>query len=536
MVAGVDYQRKFMFRPSARAAGAIIALLGTTLLAQQANAPAAIDPAKLTKAGSIDPRFQSFNIEMVEVTGGRFWKPYADLAKSTLDNGNQPAGMSPSLYEYRPPVDLSSPRLRKLAAALGPAYVRVSGTWANTSYFQESNAPAPAEPPKGFKGVLTRKEWKGVVDFANAVDAKIITSFAASAGARNADGVWTPQQAEQLVDYTESLGSGIAGAEFMNEPSFAEMGGAPKGYDAAAYGRDMGVFGAWAKAAAPGMLILGPGAVGEGVPLGPANNLHLLKSEDLLRASDPKSLNVFSYHFYPGVSKRCSAADPTAATIREKALSADYLDSTDKAEAFYAGLRDRFTPGKPMWITETGEAACGGDPWAATFIDSFRYLDQLGSMAQRGVQIVAHNTLAASDYGLLDEKTVKPRPDYWSALLWRKFMGVTVLNPGPSIPPALRVYAHCLRNSPGGVALLVINPNASAASHLQISAPATRYTLASQDLFATTVDLNGAPLEVGADNALPDIHGQQMQPGDIAFTPASITFLAIPQAQNQSCQ
>jgi len=49
--------------------------------------------------------------------------------------------MNPNLYEYRPPIDLSNPRLRKLAAALGPAYLRVSGTWANTVYFHDFDTP-----------------------------------------------------------------------------------------------------------------------------------------------------------------------------------------------------------------------------------------------------------------------------------------------------------------------------------------------------------------------------------------------------------
>ena len=49
----------------------------------------------------------------------------------------------------------------------------------------------------------------------------------------------------------------------MNEPNFAAMGGAPAGYDAAAYGRDFKVFRAFAKETAPDMLILGPGSVGE---------------------------------------------------------------------------------------------------------------------------------------------------------------------------------------------------------------------------------------------------------------------------------
>lgn len=62
--------------------------------------------------------------------------------------------MNPALYEYRPPIDLTNARLRKLAAALGPAYVRVSGTWANTTYFAETDH-APAKLPDGFGSILT---------------------------------------------------------------------------------------------------------------------------------------------------------------------------------------------------------------------------------------------------------------------------------------------------------------------------------------------------------------------------------------------
>lgn len=74
---------------------------------------------KLAPIAKIDPRFQSYNVEMVEVTGGRFWAPYGG-----------PAG---KVYRQRPPMDLANPRLRQLARLLAPAYVRVSGTWANTS-------------------------------------------------------------------------------------------------------------------------------------------------------------------------------------------------------------------------------------------------------------------------------------------------------------------------------------------------------------------------------------------------------------------
>jgi len=495
-----------------------------------------IAPKTLPRVGSIDERFQSYNIEMVEVTGGRFWKPYASAAVAAPTNANQPTGMDPSLYEYRKPIDLYNTRLRKLASALGPAYVRVSGTWANSTFFQSANSPVPAESPAGFKGVLTRDQWKGVVDFSKATDAKIVTSFAISAGTRDANGVWTSEQAKQIFDYTKSLEGSIAAAELFNEPTMPEMGGAPKGYDAAAFARDVKVFRDYARSADPKMLVLGPGSVGEG-----ANSkilvpgLKIMKSEDMLTATGP-AFDVFSYHTYGAVSSRCKSMGAEATTTQDAALSEDWLARGDENEEFYAGLRDRFEPGKPMWNTETAQAACGGDRWASTFLDSFRYLNQLGDLARRGVQVQLHNTLAASDYGLLDEKTYEPRPNYWSALLWRKLMGTTVLDPGPSPVPSLHVYAQCLRNHPGGVTLLVINADAKDVQSLTVRTASERFTLTAQELKDKQVQLNGIDLKLGADDALPELKGNATQSGKVTFAPASITFLAIPRAHNASCQ
>jgi hypothetical protein len=495
-------------------------------------------PATMARIGTVDERFQSFNIEMVEVTGGRFWKPYGAAVDALLKAraAAGPVGMDPGLYQQRALIDLSNPRLRKLAAALGPAYVRVSGTWANNTYFQNSEDAAPASPPAGFNGVLTRRQWKGVVDFARAVDARIVTSFATSAGTRDAAGVWTPAVARQFLAYTKSIGGSIAAAEFMNEPTFAERGGAPKGYDAAVYARDIAVFRAFAKEAAPGMTVLGPGSVGEGVALVPASMVNgQLKSEDLLSVAGP-AFDAFSYHFYGAVSKRCASGAPPSGTTPEDALSEEWLGRTGRTEAFYAGLRDRFAPGKPLWVTETADAACGGNPWGSTFLDSFRYLDQLGRLARSGVQVVAHNTLAASDYGLLDEGTLTPRPNYWAALVWRRLMGTTVLDPGPSPAVALHLYAHCLSGHPGGVALLAINTSRTASQSLGLPTPSDRYTLTARNLEDTRVDLNGKELKLGAGDELPQFTGVPTQSGRVTFAPASITFLGIPNANNGGCR
>jgi len=46
-----------------------------------------------------------------------------------------------------------------------------------------------------------------------------------------------------------------------------------------------------------------------------------------------------------------------------------------------------------------------------------------------------HNILAASDYGLLDQNTLEPRPNYWATLLWHKLMDTTVLDPQVTVAP-----------------------------------------------------------------------------------------------------
>lgn len=537
--------RHHLRRPRVAASIAIVAslpLLAGVGCQSVPRGPVALSPERMPAIATVDERYQSYNVEMLEVTGGKFWRPYGPeldqlLRKPQASVGSAedtPAGMNPALYEYRPPIDLTNPRLRTLAAALGPAYVRVSGTWANTTYFApDSNEPSSA--PDGFKGVLTHRQWKGVVDFSRSVNAAIVTSFATSTGVRDTRGVWTPDQALRFLEFTRSVGGRIAAAEFMNEPTFAAMGGAPAGYDAAAYGRDFKVFVQFARQHAGDMLILGPGSVGEttgdwGVGYGA---IPMIATRALLAASGP-GVDAFSYHHYGASSKRCA---PMSQTTAEAALSEEWLARTDETHAFYRKLRNEFEPGKPFWLTETADAACGGNPWASTFLDTFRYLDQLGRLAKQNVQVVAHNTLVASDYGLLDENTLAPRPNYWAALLWRRLMGTTVLESGVPIQRGLHVYAHCLRGKRGGVALLVINNDTAASRALTLPVASTRYTMASAErrLRTRQVQLNGEALRLISDN-LPHIEGAATAAGRLVIAAETITFVEMPDAGNSACR
>ena len=528
-----------MARPWCRAAAlaTLIFTTGSSVVAQQLDVPRSTVPSAMPRIGTIDQRYQAYNIEMVEVTGGKFWKPYSSLSssvqrKSGAEGGDTPVGMDSNLFEYRPPINLSSRRLRVLAAALSPTYLRVSGTWANSTYLESSDEHL-TQPPEGFSHLLTQEQWNGVVEFSRAVSAPIVISFATSSGTRDPGGIWTSHLGLRVLDYTRLLGGTIAAAEFMNEPTLAVLGGAPKGYDAEAYGKDFRVFHAFARDKAPEMLILGPGSVGETIATDAHGSIGFIMTRDMLRAG-LYDVDAFSYHHYGATSQRCTGTG-VSPTKAQSALSEDWLARTDETLTFYRGLRDEFAAGKPLWVTETAESACGGNPWASTFLDTFRYLDQLGRLAKGGVQVVMHNTLAASDYALLDDHTYAPRPNYWAALLWRRLMGTTVLDSGIPIGPGLHVYAHCMRDTPGGVTLLVINTSQNESKSLVVPVEGQRYTLSSANLADQAVRLNGIDLQLGVDDTFPPLPWNNSASGTTDFAPATITFIAVPAANNTAC-
>jgi hypothetical protein len=114
-------------------------------------------------------------------------------------------------------------------------------------------------------------------------------------------------------------------------------------------------------------------------------------------------------------------------------------------------------------------------------------------------------------------------------------MGPVVLDPGISHDPALRIYAHCLKGTEGGVAILALNTDATSEQAITIPVAADRYSLTAPDLASKKVLLNGAELQAQPDGSIPEFKGQPIKAGTIRLAPASITFLTIPSARNKTC-
>jgi heparanase len=510
-----------MIRKTLLAATALIALGG----ASKPAAPA-LQLGKLDRVATVDARYQGYNIEMVEVTGGRFWAPYG--------------GPGQEMFRQRPPLDLTDKRLLALAKNLGPALMRVSGTWSNNTYLEAEGEHLSAIPA-GYRQVLTRQQWRSVVAFSKAADAPIVTSFAVSGGTRGADGVWTTDQAQRVADLTSQEGGTLYAAEFFNEPNLPSAAeGMTEGYNADNYAREFRIFRDWAKKAVPQMKIIGPGGANEGSmfkerqanePEHPLLKGHIA-TEDMM-ARNPGTLDAVSYHFYGSVSQRCAALNKGTA-VKADALTPAWLDRTLLDFEFYSALRDKYEPGKPLWNTETAQAACGGSPWASTYLDTFRYLNQNAVLAQKGVQVVLHNTLATSDYALIERDTMTPRPNYWAAVLWHRTMGSTVLASPRSPSPALRLYAHCSPQKAGGVTVMALNTG-EAAQRFQLGGAGMGWTMTGQPLDTREVKVNGRVPALSADGQLTGLEGVRVR-GGVSVPGQSVAFFTVPGAKNPACR
>ena len=94
----------------------------------------------------------------------------------------------------------------------------------------------------------------------------------------------------------------------------------------------------------------------------------------------------------------------------EAILSEHYLSIAAHCARQYAPKRDRYVPGGQMWVTDSGDAGCGGNTWASTYADVPRTLNELGEFSTVTSGVIFHNTLASSDYGFLKHGTFEPRP------------------------------------------------------------------------------------------------------------------------------
>ena len=481
----------------------------------------------------MDERLVSYNVEMTEVTGGTFWKAYTEaqvdgveefpVITNWQDMGN--------LQQWYDPIDTKNPRLIKLAKDLGAAWVRVSGTWANKTYY-DFDGHTGGKVPEGFQNLLTKDQWLSLLDFVKAIGGKLLVSIANCPGIHSADEPMPFEQADLLFRTSKEYGVPISAAEFTNEPNLIALSGLPQGYTAADHARDHDLFGAWLRENYPECLFVGPCTVGdidmfgtmEGAGGGMAAGFEMVTTEALL-GEYKTPMDVFSYHYYNGVSERGQAMG--GHWPYEAALTDKYLGVAASCARQYTARRDRYVPGGQMWVTESGDAGCGGNTWASTYADVPRTLNELGEFSTVTSGVIFHNTLASSDYGFLKHGTFEPRPNYFAVLLWNRLMGKTCYATGEEIREGAHVYCHSRKDGKEGKAYLVINNSWTETTTVELPGEAEVYALTgTTGMRSRTMCLNGKELVLGENDTLPELTGVSLS-GKVEIAPGGCTFIVI---------
>jgi heparanase len=498
---------------------------------EPARAPAATgQPVVLTIDGrrpsaEVDERFLSVALDTSQALGGHWWAP--DARHLELGRGD----------ERTAPFAFDRPRLRRLAAALAPAYLRIGGTEADVVYYDMSareSHPAPAP----YELVLTRERWDAVNEFARATGYDLLFTVNAGPGPRARDGRWSPQNADSLLEYTRAAGYRVPIWELGNEvDSYWFTHGLSSRVSGRQYAEDLALFGSRVHAIFPQGRVAGPAAfywpiTGEGASF--VSNF----MTDFLDAGGAG--DIVSWHFYPQQSRRCPVATRRASAKR--LLDPGALDEAGRWADQIKGLTAPRAPRAELWLDETGNAQCGGEPGVSDrFVASLWWVDELGLAATHGQRVVVRQTLAGSNYGLIDDETMAPNPDYWASLLWKRLMGRVVLAVrAAGDDPSVRAYAHCTPDGGGSVSLLIVNLHSDQHARVHVDGYATSaarlYLATAPALTSADVFLNGEPLRFRQD--LPAIEPRvgALGNGVVDLPEASYAFVVLPDANAEGCK
>ena len=488
---------------------------------------------------TVDERLMSYNVEMTEVTGGTFWKAYTPAQIAGTEKFPPISGMHEmaGLMQWYNPIDTTNPRLINLAKEFGPVWVRVSGTWATKTYYDFEDTGIV---PEGWQNRLTKDQWIRLLDFVDAVGGKLLISVANCQGLHSAEEPWNPSQAELIFNLSKEHGHPIDAVEFTNEPNMMVVTGFPVGYTAEHFRRDQDLFHKWVRENYPNTLIVGPCTTDStAVKMGPdtdigkggagiADAFGTMATTSELMDGCTEKLDVFSYHYYNGISERLEAVMPMAHWQAEQATSEAYLAMAGRCARAFAPYRDKYVPGGQMWVTESGDAGGGGNTWASTYMDVLRTLNELGDFASVTDGIIFHNTLASSDYGFLKHGTFEPRPNYFAVLLWTRLMGHTVFNSGIEIQEGAHVFCHSRKDGKEGCTYLVINNSMTEVTSVELPKEADVYVLAGRDgIRSTVMTLNGNDLVLGENDKLPALDPVKQAAGTMLLAPGSCAFIVL---------
>jgi len=465
----------------------------------------------------VDERYLSVAIDLANVVGGKWWD---ESASSEQGRGSGEAQ----------PLDLTQPRLLTLAKALSPAVLRIGGSEADFLYYDIANRGGAA--PEGYESVLSGERWNELYAFSQAVDMDLMFTLNAGPADRDDRKRWQPDHARSLMEHAQKQGHRVLAWELGNEVNgFAFFHGLRSRVSGRRYAKDYARAQGLARELYPQARVAGPASAYWPILGEPLAFLFGVMKPFLERT---ERADVITWHYYPTQSDRCPIR-VRKATL-ERMLAPKTLNEIRRWAKALNTRRDEHQPDAEIWLGESGPAQCGGQRGLSdTFASGFWFLDQLGSVARFGHTVHVRQSLIGADYGLLTEDEARPNPDFYNALLWKRLMGTQVLDAQVEGSESLRAYAHSTPGRRGGVTVLLLNVSQEDELSVELEGDlggtAEHYAVSAREALSKELLLNGAPLRLGARDALPALTPvSQPREGKLTLPPLTYRFVVFPDA------
>ncbi|XP_013873662.1 heparanase [Austrofundulus limnaeus] len=361
--------------------------------------------------------------------------------------------------------------------------------------------------------------------------------FGLNALLRTADNNWNSSNARSLLQYCESKQYNMSW-ELGNEPnSFEKKAGIR--VDGYQLGLDFARL-RWMMSESK--LYRNAGLYGPDVGQPKGRRVDLLKS---FLQSGAQAVDACTWHHYYVNGRDTSLKD---------FLDPGVLDTLSIKINEVLETVKRVSPGKSVWLGETSSAFGGGAAGLSdTFAAGFMWLDKLGLGARLGLDIVMRQVLVGSgSYHMIDDN-LDPLPDYWLSVLYKRLVGPEVLQVqavsdfGQS--KRVRLYLHCANKKSyksRSVVLISMNLSKKAVSisvpELVSNSTVDAFVLQSdqpgeEGLRSRCVKLNGAVLKMVDDKTLPDLSGVRLPPAEHLQLPAySLTFFVFLDTHAAACR
>jgi len=452
-------------------------------------------------------------------------------------------------YEWQEKkINLDNPMFNDLTKELSPAILRMGGTSADQLHYVGDDPHRKLIKKQGY-GEYTSQEFKAFQDFRIRNGLDFLFDF--NLQLRKEDGTWNETDAEELLRYCDSQKYDGMLFQLGNEPNhYARKANSPNPDIRKAYpylhptGKEHGqAFARLRKVLRKfpryqDAILVGPDS-------GDCNSCHnyakrkckcIQYAEDLLQAAEG-SVQIIGFHHYYYAGYKSS---------EELFLTIEKLDQLgDVVDGYKLSL-----PGTPVWLTETSSAwdSSKNDPaahLADRFIASFLWVDKLGLMAAKGVDVVVRQTLYNGYYSLTDKYTEEPNPDFWISILYKRLVSTKVLGltktlvkkNGERVPlkdfnydSKVRFYSHCAKNRPGHIVLFGQNMENSikqlklANVDDNIVVEQYQFTPPKGDLLSKEVELNDKILEYNG--GTPKL--EPVEKKKLWLKPYSVNFVVVP--------